>query len=78
MKDRWTLGHWNAYVESGKDRDERRARLEEVPEQYRKDVEIHVKTVFSLKRWRARQAAEKATPTKRAGRAGVYHNRTKA
>lgn len=28
-----------------------------VPEQFRKAVEIHVKTVFSLKRWQARQSA---------------------
>lgn len=73
----WTLGHYNAWVESGDSKDERRARLEQVPEQYRKDVEIHVKTVFSLKRWHARQAAEKAAPTRRAGRAGAYHNRTR-
>jgi hypothetical protein len=51
----WTTGNFNAWVEAGQTRDERKKRLSQVPEQWRKDVEIHVKTVFSLRRWQARQ-----------------------
>lgn len=41
---------WNAYVEAGKTRDERRERLAEVPEDIRESVEDHVRTVFLLKK----------------------------
>jgi len=59
-KSTWVGGQWNAYVESGSTKDVRKARLAEVPADMRKDVELHVKTVFSLRAWHARQAAEKA------------------
>lgn len=40
-----TQGQWNAYVEAGKTREERGARLEEVPEEMRAAVINHVETV---------------------------------
>lgn len=40
---------WNAYVEAGKTRDERRARLAECPEELRASVESHVRTVFAVR-----------------------------
>jgi hypothetical protein len=54
------MGNWNAYVESGSDRNERRARLDEVPEWYRKDVERHVQTVFAIRSFYARKASKKS------------------
>lgn len=52
------LGYWNAYVVAGKTRDERRERLERVPEPLRAGVESHVRTVFAI-RQRALQAAQR-------------------
>jgi hypothetical protein len=49
-----SLGEWNAYVTAGADKDERRARLAECPEQYKENVTRHVKTVFEMRR-RSRQ-----------------------
>ena len=40
---------WNAYVAAGRSRNQRRARLEEVPEEMRAGVEDHVQTVFALR-----------------------------
>lgn len=44
-----SLGQWNAYVEAGQSKEERRARLAEVPEPMRAQVESHVRTVYALK-----------------------------
>ena len=46
-----SLGEWNGYVQAGGSREERRRRLDEVPEDLRGQVESHVKTVFALRRW---------------------------
>jgi hypothetical protein len=53
--DRRTLGQWNAYVESGATHDERRARLEEVPEDLRATVKRHAQTVFALRKYHSRK-----------------------
>lgn len=39
---------WNGYVVSGKTREHRRARLEEVPEEWRDSVRRHVETYFAI------------------------------
>lgn len=39
---------WNGYVVQGKSREQRRARLEEVPEEYRDAVKRHVETYFAI------------------------------
>ena len=41
--------YWNAYVISGATRDERRERLERVPERFRAGVESHVRTAFAIR-----------------------------
>lgn len=41
-------GEWNAYVAAGKTREERAARLAEVPGSLKKSVESHVRTVFAI------------------------------
>jgi len=43
---------WNGYVVSGKTREERRRRLEMVPEQWRESVKRHVKTYFAIRKAR--------------------------
>jgi hypothetical protein len=40
---------WCAYVESGASVEERRARLADCPEQFRAEVEAHVRTVFAIR-----------------------------
>ena len=50
-------GYWNAYVVAGKTREDRRERLERVPEPLRSGVESHVRTFFAI-RQRALQAAQ--------------------
>lgn len=45
----WSIPQWNAYVESGKDREERLARLAEVPANLRDEVMAHVSCYFRLK-----------------------------
>jgi hypothetical protein len=47
-KTGWKSGQWNAYVPAGKDKEERRARLAEVPEQWRDGVRKHAEAVFAL------------------------------
>jgi hypothetical protein len=49
------LGVWCAYVEGGATKEERRERLSEVPEDMRKQVENHVRTVFSIRNYQARK-----------------------
>jgi len=43
---------WNGYVVSGKTREERRRRLEMVPEQWREFVKRHVETYFAIRKAR--------------------------
>lgn len=47
---RTCAGQWNAYVASGRTREQRRARLMEVPEVMREAVRGHVVTVFGVRR----------------------------
>lgn len=42
-------GCWNAYVESGRDKDERRARLALCPDSLRAGVLAHLKTVAAVR-----------------------------
>jgi len=55
VHENWTVGNFNAWVESGKTRDERKNRLDQVPEQWRKDVELHMKTVESIEFYHAKR-----------------------
>lgn len=55
----WTTGNYNAWVEAGKTRGERKRRLEQVPEQWRKDVESHVQVVFAIRGFYARKVKPK-------------------
>lgn len=58
-----TRPQWNAYVEAGASLAERRARLAEVPDEWRESVRAHVALVFQLKdaaRLREQARAEKA------------------
>lgn len=59
-KTKWCGPNWNAYVAAGKDRTDRKARLEEVPEELKAGVIVHVKTVVSLANWHRRMAEKKA------------------
>ena len=43
------LGQWQAYVAGGKDKEEKLELLKEVPDQYRKDVIRHLRTVRDIK-----------------------------
>jgi hypothetical protein len=45
----YNIGRWNAYVESGKTREERAARLAEVPESIRQNVMRHVEAYFRIR-----------------------------
>ena len=42
-------GQWNAYVAAGASREERRARMDACPKNFRADVMRHVETVFALR-----------------------------
>jgi hypothetical protein len=42
---------WNGYVVSGKTREERRRRLEMVPEEWRASVKRHVETYFAIRKY---------------------------
>ena len=42
---------WNGYVVSGKNREERRRRLELVPEEWRDHVKRHVETYFAVRKY---------------------------
>jgi len=46
------LGQWNAYVLQGRTAAQRRARLAEVPDEYREQVESHVRTYYAIMRRR--------------------------
>ncbi len=44
-----SLGQWNAHVLAGATKESRCDRLTEVPEDMRKKVESHVRTVFAVR-----------------------------
>lgn len=48
------IATWNAYVESGKDREERAARLATVPDNLRQRVMAHVACYFKVRAAKAR------------------------
>lgn len=48
-KANWRGGNWNAYVAAGKTREQRKARLDEVPGDMRLMVKSHVETAYKLK-----------------------------
>ena len=54
----WTVGNWNAWVESGTTRDERAARLEQVPDNMRDEVYAHVRCAFRAKSERQSRRVE--------------------
>ncbi len=49
------LGVLNAFVEAGKDREERAARLATVPDNLRQAVQNHVQAYFRIKSAKARE-----------------------
>ena len=64
-KATWSQYNWNAYVEAGKDRADRQARLAEVPEQWRLGVEQHVQIVFAIRKFNNRKTRERDGQSKR-------------
>jgi hypothetical protein len=48
-KTGWKSGQWNAHVLMGETKEIRKARLEEVPKEYRASVEDHVRGVFKMR-----------------------------
>lgn len=58
-RDKWTASNYCAWVEAGKSREERAARLAEVPADWRAAVEAHVRCCF-LVRGEARYRREVA------------------
>lgn len=44
-----SLGEWNAFVEAGKSKEDQLERLEEAPDEYRKDIIRHMRTVRDIK-----------------------------
>jgi len=58
-KGSWTYGHWCAYVEKGETHDERKRRLEEVPEDLRKAVRRHAQTVYAINSFHKRKRLER-------------------
>lgn len=50
-----TKPQWNAYVAEGADKEERRKRLEEVPDEWRDAVRRHVETYFTVRRYENRK-----------------------
>lgn len=53
---RRSLGAWNAYVETGETLEIRRARLAEVPADWREAVRSHLAMVFALRASARRRA----------------------
>lgn len=53
-------GRWNGYVACGATKDERRARLAEVPAEYRDGVISHLRTIAAIRereRWKREEKA---------------------
>ncbi len=49
LADDACLGQWNAFVEKGKTKEIRRARLFQAPQHFQNQIRIHCETVFGLK-----------------------------
>jgi hypothetical protein len=54
-KTAWSRYQWNAYVEAGESKDERRKRLAEVTAEHRDAVKRHVQTVFAIRNYYERK-----------------------
>ena len=52
----WSRYQWNAYVEAGESKDERRKRLDETPDEYKDAVKRHVLTVFAIRKFNERKS----------------------
>ena len=50
-KSEWGLGQWQAYVERGESKEERKSRLLECPISMQDDVRRHVETVFAIRKY---------------------------
>ena len=48
-RQKWSSGSWNAHAAKGKDVDDIKQRIAEVPEQYREGATLHARTVWRLK-----------------------------
>ena len=59
-RDQWGLGNWCAYVEAGSSREDRSARLDEVPSNFRDEVAAHVRCHFQVRARAKRQDGRKA------------------
>lgn len=55
----FSRGQWNAWCAAGADHEERKQRLEQVPEKWRADVKRHLQTVYAIKQFHKRKAEEK-------------------
>jgi hypothetical protein len=53
-KSDWSASQWQAYIENLPTYDERKAALESVPDAFRKRVEVHLRTVMSIKKYHER------------------------
>jgi hypothetical protein len=51
----WSRYQWNAYVEAGESKDERRKRLDETPDEHKDAVKRHVQTVFAIRNYYERK-----------------------
>lgn len=58
-------GEWNGYVVTGKTREERRRRLEEVPQELRDSVKRHVETYFAIIKYNKRMRNARYGPARR-------------
>jgi hypothetical protein len=58
MATQKSQGYYNAWVTLGKDKEERLARLAQVPEEWREDVRHHVRTVFKIRADHKRRRGE--------------------
>jgi len=59
MKANWSLPQWQGYVTQGKDLEDRRSRLAEVPICFVEDVKRHLQTVFAVKKYMKDQMKSK-------------------
>ena len=48
-RDKWTASNYCAWVEAGQSREERAARLAQVPASWRAQVEAHVRCCFQVR-----------------------------
>ena len=52
-------GYCNGYVVAGKDKEDRKARLKEVPEDMRQDVIRHMETILAIRKLHENNAKNK-------------------